>query len=97
MAKTTPNTPEERAAKRAKDASDVMWHIAAFVIVNAFLWFIDIQGGGGHWAYWTTIGWGVGLAFHIASYLIDDGRSNRRYQKYLAEERRWEEREGTGQ
>lgn len=82
MAEELP-TPEEVAKQRVEDWTAVMWHIAAFVIVNAFLWFIVPSA-----AFWVTIGWGIGLAFHIAAFWIgDDGPSNRRYQKYLAEER----------
>lgn len=91
MAEEVAKTPEERARKRVKDFTDVMWHIATYVIINGFLWFIDLREGGLEWAYWTTIGWGIGLAFHIAFYFIgDEGIGNRRYQKYLAEERRKE-------
>lgn len=89
MATQDDGTPEERAQKRVKEYTDVMWHAATYVIVNVFLWGIDLVGGDGvNWAYWVTISWGIGLAFHIASYLIDDkGPKNRRYQKFLAEER----------
>ena len=92
MAREDLSTPEGRARKRVNDRSSLLWHISAFVIVNAFLWFIDIAGGGGvQWAYWTTIPWGVGLAFHIAAYLIEErGGGDRRYQQYLEEERRSE-------
>ncbi|HSF84452.1 MAG TPA: 2TM domain-containing protein [Acidimicrobiia bacterium] len=92
MAREDSSTPEARARKRVNDRSSLLWHISAFVIVNAFLWFIDIAGGGGvQWAYWTTIPWGVGLAFHIAAYLIEErGGGDRRYQQYLEEERRSE-------
>ena len=87
MATATNSTPEERAAKRMKDRSDVMWHVAAYVIINVFLWFVAPQA-----AFWVTLGWGIGLAFHIANYFIgDDGPGNRRYQKYLEEERAKEE------
>ncbi len=82
-------TAEDRALKRAKDSTDVMWHVAVYAIVNVFLWFIDIaQGGGLNWAFWPTIGWGIGVAFHVASYVIDDsGTQGRKYQQFLAEER----------
>lgn len=90
MGEAMNSTPEERAEKRVKDFTDVAWHIAAYVIVNTFLWFIAPQA-----AFWVTLGWGIGLAFHVAAYFIgDDGRSSRRYQKYLAEER--EKETGTG-
>lgn len=89
MGDQTGLTAEERALKRAKDSTDVMWHVAVFAIVNIFLWAIDIAGGGGvNWAFWPTIGWGIGLAFHVASYVIDDsGAEGRMYQRFLAEER----------
>ena len=83
MTTPTHSTPEERAAKRVKDRTDVMWHVATYVIVNVFLWLIVPQA-----AFWVTLGWGIGLAFHVAYYFIgDDGPENPRYQKYLAEER----------
>lgn len=76
-------TPEERAAKRVKDYTDVMWHAASYVIINVFLWVIVPQA-----AFWVTLGWGIGLAFHVAYYFIgDDGPKNRRYQRFLAQER----------
>jgi hypothetical protein len=78
------STPEERAEKRVKDYTDVMWHAATYVIINIFLWVIVPEA-----AIWVTIGWGIGLAFHIAYYFIgDEGKQNRRYQKYLEEERK---------
>ncbi len=83
MGEAMNSTPEERAEKRVKDFTDVAWHAAAYVIVNVFLWIIVPRA-----AFWVTLGWGIGLAFHVAYYFIGDGdRSNRRYQKYLAEER----------
>ncbi len=66
-----------------------MWHVATFAIINVALWALDIaQGGGLDWAYWPTIGWGLGVAFHVASYVLDDsGTEGRKYQQFLAEER----------
>lgn len=83
MAEAPEATPEERARKRVKNFTDLMWHVAVFVIVNAFLWVITPNA-----AFWVTIPWGVGLAFHVAAYLLDErGGQHRRYKKYLAEER----------
>ena len=96
MGKPEAITPEERAQRRAKARTDMMWHVAAFVILNIFLWSLDIFTGGTTWAFWITAGWGIGLAFHLASYLIDERSAGRTYQRYLAEERQWEsENEGT--
>ena len=93
MAKTHKSTPEERARRRVKDHTDVMWHVATFVIINGFLWFIDLRQGGADWAFWVTITWGIGVAFHVAYYIIgDDGPQNRRYQRFLTEEQQRETR-----
>ncbi len=94
MANATDLTPEERARKRVEEFTGLMWHIASFVIINGFLWAIDLfQGGGPDWAFWVTIGWGIGVGFHIAAYLLDDnGGQSRRYQRYLEEERAADER-----
>lgn len=90
MAKAHDSTPEERAAKRVEEFTGLMWHIAVYVIVNVFLWIMDFaQGGGLQWAYWVTIPWGIGLAFHVASYFLDErGMQGRRYQRYLEEEQK---------
>ena len=88
MAKNYESTPEERARKRASDFTGLMWHAGTYVIVNAFLWILDIAGGDGvQWAYWVTIPWGIGLAFHALAYKLDDsGMEERKYRKFLAEE-----------
>ncbi len=90
MGKAEATTPEERARRRAKERTDVMWHVAAFVIINIFLWALDALTGGVNWAFWVTIGWGIGLAFHVANYLIEERSGGRVYQRYLAEEREWD-------
>ena len=85
------STPEERAAKRVDDYNGLVWHVVVYAIVNVFLWIIVPQA-----AFWVTIGWGIGLAFHVAAYFIgDDGPENKRYQKYLAEERAREPQDPT--
>ena len=91
MAGEPASTPEERAAKRVKDYTDVMWHVATYLIINVFLWLIVPQA-----AFWVTLGWGIGLAFHVAYYFIgDDGPSNRRYRTFLAQERAREKQDST--
>jgi hypothetical protein len=89
MAATRTKSPEERAQDRTRDFNGVLWHTVTFVIINAMLWLIDIAGGSGvDWAFWVTIFWGIGLLFHISWYVIDVARSGRRYEKFLADERR---------
>ncbi len=90
MAKTKMRTSEERAQRRAEYLSGLVWHAGAFVIINAFLWILDMADAGGvDWAYWVTAGWGFALAFHALAYYVD-GRQleERKAQEYLEEDRR---------
>ena len=76
----------ELAQKRAGFKS----HFIAYVIVNAFLWAMwyfsgqrIYHGSAIPWPLWTTLGWGIGLAFHFAgAYIFPKGNSvEREYQK----------------
>lgn len=81
------NTPENRAARREGALTGVLWHAATFLIINAFLWFIDLQQGGLEWAYWVTVSWGIAMAFHAAWYFITE-RGVNKYERSLDQERR---------
>ena len=93
MAGAETPTPEMRARERAKYLSGLLWHIGAFIIINAFLWILDTGLGDGSldWAFWITLFWGFGLAFHALAYFVD-GRQveERKTQEYLEDERRRE-------
>ena len=69
-------TPEEQA-RRAKYLTGLMWHVGAFLIINAFFWILDAMTGqaGIQWAYWITLFWGFALAFHVLAYLVVGRRS----------------------
>jgi hypothetical protein len=87
MTRDTDTTPEQRAHRRAKNYTGMLWHLATFVIINGFLWTIDIMGGGGvNWAFWITLFWGIALLFHVAWYFIDVSSGRRSYDKFLADE-----------
>ncbi len=95
MAAESPTTPQDRAMRRLKDTVGFMWHLATFLIINGFLWFIDSLDDGFTWAYWVTISWGIGLAFHLAAFLIgEEDETNPLYQHYLDQEAKREERQG---
>lgn len=52
--------------------TELAWHTALFLVVNAVLWAQDlIIGGGLDYAYWVTIPWGVGLVIHIVATFSD--------------------------
>lgn len=87
MSSEKAQTPEQRAQRRAKYLSGLMWHAGAFFIINAFFWILDIAGGNGlNWAIWITAVWGFALAFHALAYWID-GRDveDRKTRQYLEE------------
>lgn len=89
MSPSTPQTAEERARARARYLTGLLWHAGAFLIVNAFLWILDLTlaGGGLDWAFWITGAWGFALAFHVLAYLVQ-GRQveERKTRQYLAAE-----------
>lgn len=83
------HTPQDRAHERAKYLSGLVWHVGAFVIVNAFFWILDltIGAGGIQWAFWITLFWGLALAFHALAYVVDGRQLEvRKTQQYLDEE-----------
>ncbi|MEM2652730.1 MAG: 2TM domain-containing protein [Nitrososphaerota archaeon] len=52
-------------------------HLTAYIIVNAFLVFINLWTSHSNiWFVWPLAGWGLGLVFHYVfsrpSYVIDD-------------------------
>ncbi len=87
MTHSEAQTPEELAQRRAKYLSGLVWHIGAFVIINAGFWVLDIVTGGGlGWSLWITGFWGFALAFHALAYVVDGRQLERRKtQQYLDE------------
>jgi len=90
MSDTTGLSAQQLAERRAKALVGLLWHIGAFIIINAFMWFLDLWTGPGiQWAYWITISWGIGLAFHVLAWFLDGRQVERRLtQRYLEKERR---------
>ena len=90
----------EIAQKRASFKT----HVLTYVIVNLFLWGIWYFTGhentdmiaienwkGGHypWPIWTTLGWGIGLAFHFAgAYVFPKANSVEREYEKLKEQQK---------
>ena len=76
----------EVAQKRASFKT----HLASYLIVNLFLWAIWYFNGERMsdsgifpWPIWTTLGWGIGIAFHyISAYVFPKANSvEKEYQK----------------
>lgn len=89
MADTPTVSDEQLAQRRAKYLTGLVWHVGAFVIINAFFWTLDLWTGAGgvQWAFWITLFWGFALLFHALAWFVD-GRQleRRRTQHYLERE-----------
>lgn len=63
----------ERAKKRVRSISGFYKHLAAYVIINAFLItlsYVRLDPGENFWSFGTfstAFFWGIGLAFHVFS------------------------------
>lgn len=84
--KTQEQLLEEKVERRLKDRTALMYHIAAYVIVNIFLVFVWALSGAGYpWFLWCLAPWGVGLAFHVFAYFIGD-RNDSAKQRMIQKE-----------
>ncbi|GAB4304992.1 MAG: hypothetical protein Kow0069_00160 [Promethearchaeota archaeon] len=60
----------EIAEMKVKRRLAVQVHAASWVLVNAFLTFVNyLATPGSWWVLWPVTSWAVGLAFHAVSYL----------------------------
>ncbi len=81
------------AQKRVKDVQDFYWNLASYIIVNLFLTFLDLRDGSYDWAFWSLLGWGMGVFFHyveVYGFFNSSSWKDRMIQKEL--ERRQQER-----
>ena len=94
MATKAAPTTKERAQQRAKYYTGLVWHVGAFLIINAFFWVLDgfVGQEGFQWAYWITGFWGLALAFHALAYYVD-GRQleHQKAEKYEAKDKKRED------
>lgn len=90
MSTLTPESKDEALWEIAKKRASFKTHLVSYIIVNAFLWgiwlFSDSMDNNYNrfpWPMWTTLGWGIGLAFHYAgAYIFPKSNSvEREYQK----------------
>lgn len=67
-------------------------HLATYIIINGFLWLLwYFTAGNGDsyrglpWPIWSTLGWGIGLAFHyVGAYVTPkDNAADREYEKLM--------------
>ena len=55
---TTPTTDirYQQARKRVEEIKGFYTHLVIYLVVNAFLFAIDLIGGGNWWFYWPLLG-----------------------------------------
>ncbi len=85
---------DEELWQIAKRRSGFKKQLASYIIVNGFLWAIwlftqnhidldDMNGAHVPWPIWSTLGWGIGLAFSYYKAYHDDSEVDtmKEYQK----------------
>lgn len=56
----------EQAKKRVDEIKEFYSHVVAYVCVNILVYVIDLLNNGQlDWAYWVTLGWGIGVVAHF--------------------------------
>jgi hypothetical protein len=84
----------EHARRRVADLRGFYVHLAAFAIVNAFLFLLNVISDPDNlWFFWPLLGWGIGLAAHAAYVFLLDSRlgkdwEDRKIREYMADEER---------
>src|SRR5689334_1144643 len=77
-----PEGKDEQLWQLARKRAAFKRHLATYIIVNLFLWILWYFTGsyktsqGLPWPAWTTLGWGIGLAFHFASAYLNTGNNS---------------------
>jgi hypothetical protein len=67
----------ERAKERVEEKISFLTHLAVYIVLNAFLFFLDYREGKTiDWAYWPLFGWGIGLVMHgLNTFVFGEGTS----------------------
>lgn len=65
----------ERAKERVEEKISFLTHLAVYVVLNAFLFFLDYREDKViNWAYWPLFGWGIGLVMHgLNTFVFGEG------------------------
>ena len=68
-------TRHRTPSSRAKVREDFVWHLGTYLIMMAFFVAIAAMSGSGFtWVLWVAIPWGLAVAFHALSTIVDGTR-----------------------
>ena len=63
-----------RARKRVEDVKGFYVHVGVYIIVNAALLAINLLSSPETlWFYWPLLGWGIGVAIHAFTLILEGG------------------------
>ena len=60
--------------RRRRRQQFINGHLRAYLIVNGFLFLLDLVTTGGVWFFYPMLGWGIGLAFDASAAFHPDER-----------------------
>lgn len=82
-----------RAKKRVENLKGFYLHLTTYVLVNAFIFGINLMTSAGEWwFFYPLLGWGVGLFIHgltvFASGKFGDEWEERKIREYMEKDKR---------
>ncbi len=79
--------PYEEARERVEEIKGFYQHALIYVVINAFLFVVNLITSGGHWwFYWPLLGWGIGVAAHAVTVFGSGGLWGKRWEERKIEE-----------
>jgi hypothetical protein len=62
----------EDATHSVNKFKDFRIHFTVFILINAFLLFLDLRSGTSLWFYWILIPWGFGVYMHFWTTFLEN-------------------------
>jgi hypothetical protein len=91
----------ERAKRRVTQIKGFFIHLVTYVVVIAFLFFIDVfaeDDPSNWWFYWPALGWGIAVIIHAATVygpFLGSGWEDRKIKELMDKESK-QDGSGTG-
>ncbi len=79
----------KKAKLRVEELKGYYTHLGIYFIVNIFLFLLDVFNDPSQWwFYWTTLGWGIGIAAHTFAIfgiagMFGEKWENEQIEKYI--------------